>query len=553
MPFKENRWRPNNPKQATFLSIPTTIKEAFLGGGAGSGKSELLLMYAIVNGWHDKEGFKQLFMRRTHPEMKREIIPRTRMIYPRLGAKLNRSDMCWTFPREDQFGSGFEPAGGMIFFGHCENEDDVHNYDGMEINLYTPDELTSLTEYIYTYIGFTRVRTSNPDLPAIIRATGMPGDIGHTFVKKRFVDPYPAGGKILVGRGGNKRVYIHSTYLDNVDGDPTYGTSLEALPSEAERRAKKYGDWSTYEGSVFDEFRERQYPEEPDNAVHVVDKFDIPSHWPRVVAIDWGFAAMCSIGWAAIAPNKKVYIYRHQHFTKVKIEVWAPLVRHYIDIDKPNDVVICHSANQHRGDPHTILEQVESALGVSVRLGESDRVSGKLLIHEYLRWKPRDTIPGENQVFDNDLAQWIMRNKGIDDYKLYLESFKPVDNENIPRLMFQRDDDIKLIWEALKACTYAKSNNDGKKKEDVAEFNGDDPYDMLRMIMHAVDLWFGESTTAQRKLDKTQEVIMRLEQTGDMTSYYRNMRKLESDNTDFKPVMLFKNPRRRLSRATRMH
>ena len=83
--------------------------------------------------------------------------------------------------------------GAMIFLGHCENEDDVHKYDSMEISLYTPDELTTFTEFIYTYIGFQRTRSPRDSgLPSLIRAAGMPGGIGHTFVKKRFVDPYPA-------------------------------------------------------------------------------------------------------------------------------------------------------------------------------------------------------------------------------------------------------------------------------------------------------------------------------------------------------------------------
>ena len=33
--FTSNEWRPE-PKQELFLSIPTTVKEAFYGGGAGS-------------------------------------------------------------------------------------------------------------------------------------------------------------------------------------------------------------------------------------------------------------------------------------------------------------------------------------------------------------------------------------------------------------------------------------------------------------------------------------------------------------------------------------
>lgn len=546
MPFDDqNEWKPN-PKQAEFLRIPLTVKEGFFGGGAGSGKSELLFMFSLVHGWHHQEGFKQLFLRRTHPEIKNEIWPRAKRAFHRVGGKPNESDLTWTFPREDQYGSGYSPDGGIIKFGHCQNEDDVHIYDGMEINLFTPDELTSFTEYIYTYIGFTRVRTSNPKLPAIIRASGMPGDIGHAFVKKRFVDPFPSGGVLVSGRAGIKRIYIHSTYKDNPKGDPNYGQSLEALPNEAERRAKKYGDWSTYEGQVFDELREKHYPGEPDNALHVIEPLhEIPKHWPRIMAIDWGFNAMCSIGFAAISPEPRVYVYRHLSFVREKIEEWAPKVKPYVETDMPNDVIICHSANQHRGDPHSILEQVTEALGIPIRLGERDRVAGKNLIHEYLRW--RSFLP-ESQIgqYSDVTAQWILRNKSFRDYQAYLSSFTTHENEVLPKLRFFNTEDVRLVWETLKFCNYEKNSKDGKKKEDIAEFDGDDPYDMLRMLLHAADQFFATAQDAQVKLERTERVIKQFETSNDMTGYYRNMRVLDKENTDsVKPITRFHKGRRR--------
>ena len=180
--FNSNEWRPE-PKQELFLSIPTTIKEAFYGGGAGSGKSDVLLLYGIVHRWHENPKFKQVFMRRTYPELRNEIIPRSRELYRKFGATLNKTEMCWTFPREDQYGgTGKANEGAMIFLGHCENEDDVHQYDTMQICLYTPDELTSITEWIYTYITFQRNRApKDSGLPSITRAAGMPGGIGHTW------------------------------------------------------------------------------------------------------------------------------------------------------------------------------------------------------------------------------------------------------------------------------------------------------------------------------------------------------------------------------------
>ncbi len=520
MPFSsDGSWRPNL-KQERFLAVPTTVREAAYLGGAGSGKSEILLMYGIAHGWYKNPGFKQVFMRRTFPELRNEIVPRSRKIYPKFGARFNKTDMIWTFE-----------SGAMIFLGHCENEADVSQYDSMEINLFTPDEITSFTEYIYTYIGFTRVRTSYKELPAIVRTAGMPGGVGHTWVQKRFIEPFPSGGKIIRGKGGNKRTYVFATLADNEQHiDPEYSRALDALP-EAERQAKKFGDWGAFEGQVFDEFRDKHFAEEPLNAIHVVPPFDIPSWWPRICAIDWGFAAMCSIGWAAISPSKRVYVYRHQMFKRMKIEEWVPQVKFFIDKEKPADIVICHSANQQRGDPHSILEQVNDAIGTSIRLGEKNRVAGKALLHEYLRWKVKEIPVSEKDVYDAELATWLLRNKGNEEYQRYMTSFVPRAEEiNIPRLQFFDLAETKVICDAIKACVYERSDRTGKKKEDVAEFDGDDPYDMLRMLLHAADAFFMEAELEQQKLSAIDGVVSQFKASGDMTAYYRNMRRIETTN-----------------------
>jgi hypothetical protein len=329
--FDQGFWKPN-PKQEQFLAIPVTVKEALYGGGAGSGKSDVLLIYGVVHRWHEHPLFKQVFMRRTHKDLKKEIVGRSRELYSKYGATYNGTDMIWTFPRPDQIGSGWMGnAGAQIFLGHCEHEKNVHDYDSMEISLFTPDELTNSTEYIYTYIAFERNRApKGSGLPSITRAAGMPGGIGHTFTKKRFIDPYPKGGRIIVGRGGNKRIYIHATQEDNKDHiDPNYAQSLAGRP-EADKKAKLYGDWDAYLGQVFDEFRDRKYSDEPENALHVIKPFDIPSWWPRFVIGDWGYAAMTYIGWYAVSPTGRLYLYRELNWYKTKIEEWAPIVKSYI-------------------------------------------------------------------------------------------------------------------------------------------------------------------------------------------------------------------------------
>ena len=544
-------WKPNK-KQAIFLSIPPSIKEALYGGGAGSGKSDVLMMYGICHRWHEHPRFKQVLMRRTLKILKKEIVPRSRDIYPKFGATFNASDMAWTFPRPDQYGSGFSNSGAMIFLGHCEEEKNVHDYDTMEISLFSPDEITSLTFFIYNYIVFERNRApKGTGLPSITRAAGMPGDIGHKFTKTRFIDPYKRIGielndahkTAIEGRGGNLRIYIHATQADNKDYiDPTYEQSLKGRP-EAEMKAKLYGDWDAYLGQVFDEFRDKHYSDEPENALHVIQPFQIPDWWPRFIIGDWGYTAMTYIGWYAVSPNKRLYLYRELYWYKTKIADWAPIVKDFYEREAIRKIKFCQSVGQDRGQEQTIQQQIEDALGTNIELtmnSSGSRISGKMLVHEYLRWKPKPIIkPEEMPVYSEEHANWIYRNEGIIAYKTYLSIFDPPQEEtNIPRLqIFCCGEDTHeghsnccpIMIDTIKACSYDKPKKD-KPAEDVAEFEGDDPYDDLRYACDTAENYFEEAGHEFDKIKKQADIIARLNATGDMTAFYRNMRTVEAAN-----------------------
>lgn len=524
-------WKPF-AKQTEFLSIPFSVKEAMYGGGVNTAKTETLVVFPLVHKLHEHPRFKQVIMRRTHPELKREVLPRARRLYRPFGAVFNGQDMCFTFP-----------SGAMIFLGHCENEDDVHKYDSMEINVFSPDEIGSLTEYQYLYIAFERVRAPlGSGLPAIIRCAGMPGGIGHSWVKSRFVTPYPSGGKVIIGRGGNKRMYVHATAIDNPYTDPAYLQSLDALP-EAERQAKKFGSWDAYLGQVFEEFRDKKYSDEPENALHVIEPFDIPEWWPKIIGMDWGFnpPAMTWVGFGAISPDGRIYIYRELAWQKTKIEEWCAELKPLLDLEQPRVIKLCQSASQDRGQEHTILQQISSALDRPITLSgnaSGSRIAGKMLLHEYLRWRPKKLPPPANFEYDQNQAEYILRNQGIEFYKAYNKQFIPAEPEkNLPKL--QIFNICPLLINAIKSAAYDKTN-----PQDVGEFPGDDPYDGIRYLIDAADRYFEECATEHELLKEKEAILKQFEETKDYNFLFRNAHIIDgvSSNDTGRGVARYRHP-----------
>jgi hypothetical protein len=517
-------------------------------------------MFGILNRWHENSQWKQVFMRRTFPELKNEILGRSRDIYSKFGATFNKTDMIWTFPRMDQYGAGMSSnAGAQIFLGHCETEDDVHKYDSMQIPLFTPDEITSFTRNIYLYIAFERNRApQGSGLPSITRSAGMPGGIGHNWVKERFITPFKEGGKIIVGKGGNKRIFIHATYLDNTDHiDPTYGQALDGRP-EAERKAKKFGDFDSYLGTVFEEFRDKRALDgsEPENALHVVEPFDIPAFWPKYIVIDWGFRANNWVGFFAVAPTKRVYLYRELIWTKTKIAEWGPIVKDFINNESPRFVKVCKSAGQDRGQDHTIQQEIERELGQPVELtlnSPGSRISGKMLLHEYLRWKPKPKINEKDKpLYSEETAMRIYRVQGQGAYESYLKLFEPaVEEDNLPKYQIflcsaeSHDGHIGCCPDAInaiKVCSYAENKKD-KAVEDVAEFEGDDAYDGQRYGIDAAEKLFDESADEFEKFKRVNKMEELLKQSGNWTGFYRTAERLEQKET-IKIVSVFHRGRR---------
>lgn len=509
-----------SPKQEALLQLPDEIFEALYGGAAYGGKSFILTLLPVIKGWHKYDGFRAIVLRRTFPDLERENIRLTKKYFPMTGGIYNEAKHFWYWPAYNSY----------YDFGHIQHTKDVKRYDSAQYNYAFYEELTHFEEAAYMYLVGSRIRPSSAGCNvAVARSGSNPGGIGQTFVYNRFVKPNELGGKVIRDKNtGLLRTFIRALLQDNPHGlvfDPDYGNKLELLP-EAEKRAKKYGDWHAFKGSVFTTFRPIKFPGEPDNALHVIEPFDIPEWWPRILSIDWGKRAMCHAMWAAISPNKRVYIYRERTWMGRDIPYWASEIRDINDETKevPILTIVCGSAWQERGT-ETVADQFQRYSGLAPTSSDNtpgSRISGLQTIHDFLRFENKIPLRSRETFYDLAKANAIWRNHGEEALKKYKAQFFDEGNEeNIPIL--QIFNTCEVLIDAIPMCIY-----DENKTEDIAEFDGDDPIDNLRYLCKSIRrLIDGDLESHMEDSVKRASILKELAVTQDMTKYYRQMEVLE--------------------------
>ena len=297
-------WVPQ-PKQAEFMR--RFEDEVLFGGAAGGGKSDALVAEALRQ--IGKPKYKGLILRKTFPQLQ-ELIDKSLALYPLIDPKASYHSTSHTW----RFSSGAK-----IQFGSMPHKNDRFQYQGIAYDFIGFDELTHFTWDEYDFLR-SRNRPNDAGMLVYMRATANPGGVGHGWVKDRFITPAPPNTTIwenstFTDRDGTKhtrrmsRIFIPSFLQDNPalrQNDPNYIFKLASM-SEAQRNAMLYGDWDSYSGQVFREFKNDPAHYGDHRWTHVIEPFKIPKHWPIYRSFDWGFSKPFSVGWHAVGPDKTLY------------------------------------------------------------------------------------------------------------------------------------------------------------------------------------------------------------------------------------------------------
>jgi hypothetical protein len=349
------------PRQRAF--VEATATEVLFGGAAGGGKSHGQVIDALIIALK-YPGSKQLILRRSFQELDKSIVRTVLGMYPQEIFTYNSSSHTGRFKN-----------GSLIDFGYLAAENDVYQYQSAEYDIIRFDELTHFTESQYIYL-ISRIRGAN-NFPKQIKSSTNPGGVGHTWVKKRFIEPSPPNVEFC-GSDGVRKIFLPSKVTDNYElmkKDPKYRERLEALPDK-EKKALLYGDWDIFEGQYFDEFRVED---------HVIEPFPIPDEWRRYRAIDYGLDMLACV-FVAVDSTGCAYVYKETGGSNLPI--WKA-GKQVIDFTEREENIYCTLAppdlwnrSQETGKSKALLF---SDAGLTLTMSNNDREAGWLSIKELLQ------------------------------------------------------------------------------------------------------------------------------------------------------------------------
>lgn len=279
-------WEPNKGPQTWAMMASET--ELLYGGAAGGGKSDWLLMRALVQ--IEKPGYRALILRKTFGDLA-DLIARAKELYPLVGGTYHETDHRWTFPTSGS------PA--TVEFGFFEIWKHHERYRGRAFAFIGVDELGDWKEERFWLFLMSRLRAVAAGIAVQMCATANPGGEGHGWIKRRWITPCGhLGERVLqtttevMGRSVTlTRRFIPSKVTDNphlIENNPLYVAQLNELPLTM-RKQLLGGDWNAGEGMAFEEL---------DATKHFVPAFKRPRNWPAFGSFDWGYRhPFAYMGW----------------------------------------------------------------------------------------------------------------------------------------------------------------------------------------------------------------------------------------------------------------
>lgn len=286
-------WSALPGSQSLFLSSP--VREVCFAGTRGPGKTDAMLMsFAQYCGRGYGDYWRGVIFRRNYKHLD-DIISKSKRWFnrwqqaPRFLA--GSSSLKWVWP-----------TGEELLLRAFEDPENYWNFHGHEYPFVGWEELTGWAS-IDSYESMKSCNRSSyqppvgmPPIPRLIRSSTNPYGVGHTWVKRYFIDPNPYG-KITTDAEGNQRVALFGSIKENPYLGPEYVKTLQSITDKNKRKAWLEGSWDITSGGMFDDLW--------DSTLHILRPFAIPIGWRIQRSFDWGSSKPFSLGWFATSDGSE--------------------------------------------------------------------------------------------------------------------------------------------------------------------------------------------------------------------------------------------------------
>jgi phage terminase large subunit len=412
-----------NPRQIEFLKAAS--KYVAYGGSKGGGKS-FAARYKATGLCLTYPGIKVLIIRRTLSELRENHIIPLRSTYNKwpkfVQPKYNDDEKAFSFCN-----------GSRLKLGYCDNENDVLQYQGQEYDVIFLEEATQLTEFQFSWLD-SCLRGVN-DFPKRMYLTCNPGGVGHGWVKRLFIDReyraeeskedyefisakvwdnqplfdsdagyikalkqyclehelYDGSGKDIILKPDEDAIWYAKNKAD-------YVVRLKNLPYHL-REAWLNGRWDVFAGQFFGEFH---------RDTHTCEPFEIPRHWRKTRAIDYGLD-MLAVLWVATDEHGNSWIYRELNRPDLAVSLAADAIKRATPPDEYIEATYAPPDLWSRGKDTGIPQAETFAInGVPLVKSSNDREKGWLSVKEWFKaTKDGDTYTKPKLVIFRTCPQLI--------------------------------------------------------------------------------------------------------------------------------------------------
>ena len=338
------------------------------GGARGGGKSYFLrwgmISWIIHQAKIGHPGIVGGLFSSTYTNLKdRQISKIAAEFPPWLGTLKENKTLGLAFYLDEKFG------GGALTL---RNLDESTKYKSAEFGIIGVDELTEHTVDTFNIL-IGSLRWAGLKKPPFV-AGSNPDGIGNEWVKNYFIKhEYPNELQPL----SDEFNFVPALPTDNPHLDQSYYIMLNSLPEDL-RRAWLLGDWDVFKGLAFKSFNKQK---------HVIEPFDIPDYWTRIVGIDSGYRApFCALFGARNPDNGRVIVYKEIYETELTDRQQA---RRILDLSDEYELRATRYADpamwtRRTQEYVTSSAEVFGQNGCFIRRGDNDRLGGKRKVDRLL-------------------------------------------------------------------------------------------------------------------------------------------------------------------------